>query len=81
MLIGKTVALNDLEEAKAKMISLRDQEGLLERRLEEALSETERAWQAREEAYKAARKAYRELEKCDNLVRPLKAGPLKEMDL
>ncbi|WP_081493103.1 MULTISPECIES: type III secretion system stalk subunit SctO [Bradyrhizobium] len=81
LLIGKTVALNDLEEAKAKMISLRDQEGLLERRLEEALSETERAWQAREEAYKAARKAYRELEKCDNLVRPLKAGPLKEMDL
>ncbi|RZN14955.1 MULTISPECIES: YscO family type III secretion system apparatus protein [unclassified Bradyrhizobium] len=76
LLIGKTVALNDLEEAKAKMISLHDHERLLERRLEEALSETEQARQAREEAYNVARKAYRELEKCDNLVRALNAGPL-----
>ncbi|MCP2223731.1 type III secretion protein [Bradyrhizobium elkanii] len=80
-LIGKAVALNDLEEAKAKMISLHDHERLLERRLEEALSETEQARQAREEAYNAARKAYRELEKCDSLVRALNAGPLKETDL
>ncbi|MGY4403852.1 type III secretion system stalk subunit SctO [Bradyrhizobium sp. USDA 3315] len=81
LLIGKTVALNDLEEAKAKMASLRDHERLLERRLEEALSEAEQARQARQEACNAARKVYRELEKCDNLVRALTAGPLKETDL
>jgi chromosome segregation ATPase len=81
LLIGKTVALNDLEEAKAKMISLHEHERLVERRLEEAMSEAEQARQAREEAYNAARKAYRGLEKCDNLVRALKAGPLQEKDV
>ncbi|MGY4319189.1 chromosome segregation ATPase [Bradyrhizobium sp. JR3.5] len=81
LLIGKTVALNDLEEAKAKMASLHDHERLLERRLEAALSEIEQARQARQEAYNAARKAYRELEKCDHLVRALTAGRLKQTDL
>ncbi|MGY3614223.1 type III secretion system stalk subunit SctO [Bradyrhizobium sp. USDA 10063] len=80
-LIGKAVTLNDLEEAKAKVISLHNHERLLEQRLEEALSETEQARWARAKAYTAARKAYRELEKCDSLVRALKAGPLKETDL
>lgn len=80
-LIGKKVALNDLEEAKAKVISLREHERLLERHLDEALSESEQAKQAREEAYNAARKAYRELEKCDNLVHAWKVAPLKERDL
>lgn len=81
LLIGKTISLNALEEAEEKMISLHDHERLLERRLEEALSEAEQARQAREEAYNAARKAYRALEKCDNLVRALNAGALKEKDL
>ncbi|MET4608608.1 chromosome segregation ATPase [Bradyrhizobium sp. JR4.1] len=81
LLIGKTVALKDVEEAKAKMISLHDHERLLERHLEEALSEAEQARQARQEASDAARKAYRELEKCDNLVRALNAGPLYEKEL
>ncbi|MCK1627313.1 YscO family type III secretion system apparatus protein [Bradyrhizobium sp. 160] len=81
LLIGKPVALSDLEEAKAKTASLRDHERLLERRLEEALSEAEHACQACQEASDATRKAYRQLEKCDNLVRALTAGPLKETDL
>ncbi|MBB4383515.1 translation initiation factor 2B subunit (eIF-2B alpha/beta/delta family) [Bradyrhizobium sp. SBR1B] len=81
LLIGKTVALNELEEAKAKMISLHGHERLLERRLAEALWKAEQAREARQEAYNAARKAYRELEKSDNLVRALNAGPLKEKDL
>lgn len=81
LLIGKPVALNDLEEAKAKTASLRDHERLLERRLEEVLSEAEHARQARQEASDAAHKAYRQLEKCDILVRALTAGPLKETDL
>ncbi|RTE88291.1 MULTISPECIES: YscO family type III secretion system apparatus protein [Bradyrhizobium] len=80
LLIGKTVALNDLEEAKAKMVSLNDHERLLERRLAEALSEAEQARQARQEACNAARKAYRELERCDSLACALTARALKETD-
>ncbi|GLS33037.1 Type III secretion protein YscO [Mesorhizobium albiziae] len=71
-LIGQAAALIDLEEVKAKMISLRQHEQLLQNRLEEARAEADRARQAREEAYNLAREAWREVSKFEDLVRALR---------
>ncbi|NRP75948.1 hypothetical protein ILFOPFJJ_06872 [Ensifer psoraleae] len=68
-LIGKAAALIDLEEVKAKMISLRQHEQLLQNRLEEAIAEADRARQAREQAYHLAREACREGSKFEDLAR------------
>ncbi|WP_164748451.1 MULTISPECIES: YscO family type III secretion system apparatus protein [unclassified Mesorhizobium] len=70
-LIGEAVALIDLNEVNAKMISLRQHEQLLQKRLEEATAESDLARQAREEAYGVLREAWREVRKFENLVRAL----------
>ncbi|WP_445222840.1 type III secretion system stalk subunit SctO (plasmid) [Bradyrhizobium sp. Pa8] len=77
-LIGETVALKNLEEMKAEIVSLRDHERLLKRRLEETRTKVEQAQQAREEAYNAVREAHWEFNKCNTLLRALQAGSLME---
>ncbi|MBA1143894.1 type III secretion protein [Mesorhizobium neociceri] len=71
-LIGKAAALIDLEEVKAKVISLYQHEQLLQNRLEGARAEADRARQAREEAYHVAREAWRAVSKFEDLVRVLR---------
>ncbi|RWP02749.1 YscO family type III secretion system apparatus protein [Mesorhizobium sp.] len=77
-LIGEAAALIDLEEVKAKMISLREHEQLLQKGLEEARSKADLARQAREEAYSAGRKAWREVSKIEDLLRALRTNAALE---
>lgn len=73
-LIGKKVILRELLTRNATMISAHDRERLLERRLEEAVADTEHARRASEAAYNAARQLYREQDKCTHLLRGLRAS-------
>ncbi|MBB6413989.1 type III secretion system stalk subunit SctO [Mesorhizobium sangaii] len=77
-LIGEAAALIDLDEVNAKMISLRQHEQLLQKRLEQARAQTDLARQAREEAYGMAREAWREVSKFEGLVRALRTNATLE---
>ncbi|TIN74472.1 MAG: hypothetical protein E5Y09_32625 [Mesorhizobium sp.] len=77
-LIGEAAALIDLEEVNAEMISLREHEQLLQKRLEQARAKADLARQAREEAYSAAREAWREVSKFEDFIRALRTDATLE---
>ncbi|ULJ74445.1 type III secretion system stalk subunit SctO [Rhizobium gallicum] len=79
-LIGKAAALIDLEEVKAKMISMRGHEQLLQNRLEEARAEADRARRAHDEAYHLAREAWREVTKFEDLVGVLRSDAQRKKE-
>ncbi|WEX91746.1 type III secretion protein (plasmid) [Sinorhizobium garamanticum] len=77
-LIGKTAALTDLEAVNAQMVSLRQYEQLLGKRIEKAQAEADLARQEREEAYSVVREAWREVSKFEDLIRTLHINATQE---
>jgi len=69
--IGETVALGALVGLKAKITSLHDHDQLLEKDLEKAVAEADRARQARDEACNIVRQTGKQFDKCEHLARAL----------
>ncbi|MER8830547.1 type III secretion protein [Mesorhizobium sp. M0938] len=77
-LIGKAAALIDLDEVNAQVVSLRQHEQLLQKRLDATRAEADRSRQAREEAHSVAREAWREVSKFEDFVRRLRTNATLE---
>ncbi|WP_082747467.1 type III secretion system stalk subunit SctO [Bradyrhizobium macuxiense] len=75
--IGETVALGALVGLKARMTSLHDHDQLLEKDIEKAIAEADRARQARDEVCNIVRQTGKQFDKCEHLARALRDASVR----